>query len=44
MLIDPWGTIVDRKLKGRGVVIGDLDQGRLAETRASLPALRHRVM
>jgi nitrilase len=44
MLIDPWGTIVDRKLKGPGVVIGDLERDRLAEIRASLPALRHRVM
>ncbi len=44
MLIDPWGTILDRKLKGPGVVIGDLEQTRLAEVRASLPALRHRVM
>ena len=44
MLIDPWGTILDRKLKGPGVVIGDLEQTRMAEVRASLPALRHRVM
>lgn len=44
MLIDPWGTILDRKLKGPGVVIGDLDHARIAEVRASLPALRHRVL
>lgn len=44
MLIDPWGTILDRKAKGPGIVIGDLEQGRLAEVRANLPALRHRVM
>ncbi|MFC5302428.1 carbon-nitrogen hydrolase family protein [Azospira restricta] len=43
MLVDPWGTIVDRKLKGPGVVIGELDRGLIAETRASLPALRHRI-
>jgi nitrilase len=43
MLVDPWGTIVDRKLKGPGVVIGDLDRDFIAETRASLPALRHRI-
>ena len=44
MLIDPWGDIVDRKQKGPGIVIGDLDHARLAEVRASLPALGHRVM
>ncbi|MDQ5942407.1 MAG: deaminated glutathione amidase, partial [Pseudomonadota bacterium] len=36
--------ILDRKLKGPGVVIGDLDHAFIAETRASLPALKHRVM
>lgn len=44
MLIDPWGAIVDRKLKGPGIVIGDLDHALIADVRASLPALRHRVM
>ena len=44
MLIDPWGEILDRKLKGPGVVIGELDHARIAEVRASLPALTHRVM
>jgi len=44
MLIDPWGTILDRKLKGQGIVIGELDHARIAEVRTSLPALKHRVM
>ena len=44
MLIDPWGDILDRKLKGPGIVIGELDHARIAEIRASLPALKHRVM
>jgi predicted amidohydrolase len=26
MLIDPWGKILDRKLKGPGVVIGNLER------------------
>ena len=30
--------------KGEGVVIGDFDPVRLADVRASLPALQHRVM
>ncbi len=42
MIVDPWGEILDRKLKGPGVVIADFDHGRLAEVRASLPALAHR--
>ena len=44
MLIDPWGEILARRDKGPGVVIGDLDHARIAEVRASLPALKHRVM
>jgi predicted amidohydrolase len=44
MLIDPWGEIMARQDKGAGVVIGELDHARIADVRASLPALRHRVM
>ena len=44
MIIDPWGNILDRKLKGPGVVVADIDFAHLAEIRASLPALRHRVL
>ena len=44
MLIDPWGEILDRKLKGPGVVIGAIDHARITDVRASLPALKHRVM
>ncbi len=44
MLVDPWGEVLDRKLKGPGVVIGDLDHARIAEIRASLPALAHRKL
>ncbi|HET7776488.1 MAG TPA: carbon-nitrogen hydrolase family protein, partial [Azospira sp.] len=44
MVIDPWGTLLDRKLKGPGVVLGLLDHGFIAETRANLPALKHRVL
>ena len=42
MIIDPWGTILDRKLKGSGLVIADLDHQCISDTRASLPALKHR--
>ena len=44
MIIDPWGDILDRKMKGRGVVIADLDHARIAEIRESLPALAHRIL
>ncbi|HOL63795.1 MAG TPA: carbon-nitrogen hydrolase family protein [Accumulibacter sp.] len=44
LLIDPWGTIIDRKAKGPGIVIGDVDQTTLSEVRAALPALQHRVI
>ncbi|WP_275708883.1 carbon-nitrogen hydrolase family protein [Dechloromonas hankyongensis] len=44
MIIDPWGEIVDRKAKGPGVVIADLDHHRIAEIRESLPALAHRKL
>ena len=44
LLIDPWGVTLARRDKGEGVVIGDFDPARLADVRASLPALQHRVM
>lgn len=44
MIIDPWGEILDRKVKGPGVVIADLDHGRIADIRESLPALAHRKL
>jgi nitrilase len=44
MLIDPWGEIVDMLAEGPGVVAGNIDAARLADVRAALPALRHRVL
>ena len=44
MLVDPWGTILDERAEGEGVVIGAIDPSRLAEVRENLPALKHRVM
>ena len=44
LLIDPWGRVVERLGKGEGLVIGELDHARIADVRASLPALTHRVM
>ena len=42
MVVDPWGEILDRKAKGPGIVIADLDHARIADIRQSLPALAHR--
>lgn len=44
MIVDPWGEILDRKMKGPGVVVADLDHARIAEIRESLPALAHRIL
>jgi nitrilase len=44
MLIDPWGDIVAVLAEGEGVVAGNLDPTRIAEVRANLPALKHRVL
>jgi predicted amidohydrolase len=44
MLISPWGEIIARIDKGEGVIVGDVDFQRIAETRTSLPALRHRKL
>jgi nitrilase len=42
MAIDPWGGVLERLAKGPGVVTAEMDPARIAELRASLPALEHR--
>ncbi|MFN3883638.1 MAG: carbon-nitrogen hydrolase family protein [Rhodocyclaceae bacterium] len=44
MIVDPWGEIVDQMGYGEGIVVADLDPARIAEVRASLPALTHRKL
>jgi predicted amidohydrolase len=44
MVIDPWGEVLARMDKGEGVVLAELDRQRLADTRSSLPALKHRIL
>ncbi len=44
MLVDPWGSVIECLPEGAGVVAGDIVRERLAEVRASLPALQHRVL
>lgn len=42
MVVDPWGTVVDRRRSGEGVVMADIDLGRQARIREQFPALGHR--
>ena len=44
MLVDPWGEIVSTLTIGEGVLVGDLDDARIEDVRARLPALAHRVL
>lgn len=44
MIVDPWGDVLGRLDKGAGVVVAEIDPARIAEVRASLPALKHRVL
>ena len=44
VLFDPWGETVARIDEGPGVITGDVDVARIAQVRASLPALSHRVL
>lgn len=44
MLVDPWGTVLKRLPAGPGVVAGEIDPARIADLRANLPALQHRVL
>jgi nitrilase len=44
MLVDPWGAIVSHHDEGPGLVIGDIDPQCIADVRARLPALAHRVL
>ena len=44
MLVDPWGQIVNTLAQGPGVVLGDLDTGRVRQVRTQLPAQEHRVL
>jgi predicted amidohydrolase len=43
VLFDPWGETIAQIEQGAGVIVGDVDLERLAQVRASLPALAHRV-
>lgn len=42
MVVDPWGAVLERLPEGPGVVSAEMDAARIADLRASLPALEHR--
>ena len=42
MIVDPWGTVLDRKLRGSGMAVADVDLERQREIRANFPVLEHR--
>ena len=44
MIVDPWGTILDRLPRGSGVITGFLNKGYIESVRKSLPALKHRTI
>jgi nitrilase len=42
MLVDPWGEVMSELATGPGVVVGEIDPGRIADVRRKLPAHAHR--
>ena len=42
MVVDPWGVVVSELARGPGVVIADVDPGRMAQLRSQLPSIEHR--
>jgi nitrilase len=44
MVVDPWGEVLAQQAEGAGVVAATLERERLAQVRAQLPALEHRVL
>jgi nitrilase len=44
LIVDYWGRVMTRLPRGRGCLIAELDLERLAQVRATFPALRHRVL
>ncbi len=42
MIVDPWGSVLNRLPRGAGVVCAEIDASRLRTTRNSFPCLDHR--
>ncbi len=41
MIVDPWGTILQRLAKGTGVISSEIDSERIERIRASFPTIDH---
>jgi deaminated glutathione amidase len=44
MIVDPWGVVLDTLPRGSGVVVADIDLGRLHDLRRTFPVLEHRKL
>jgi len=44
MIVDPWGTVLDRLPSGSGFVVADIDKERLNNIRRNFPAIEHRKL
>jgi len=44
LVVDPWGAVLAQQAQEPGVVMADMDAGRLTAVRMQLPALQHRVL
>ncbi len=42
MIVDPWGTVLDRLPRGSGFVTANIDPEFIAVTRKNFPAIEHR--
>lgn len=42
MIVDPWGTVLNRLPHGTGVAVSEIDISKLQKTRQVFPALEHR--
>lgn len=44
LVVDPWGTVVDDREEGDGVVVATLDGATVGHRRAQMPCLSHAVL
>jgi nitrilase len=44
MIVDPWGVVLDRLLRGSGVAVASVNPEYIQQLRRSLPALGHRTI
>ena len=44
MIVDPWGSVLDRLPNGSGYVLADIDLSMVENTRRNFPALTHRKL